>query len=45
VNMLALEFMRNAFLTGGCIALAAKFRVERPELWFEDWGGEPNPAR
>jgi zinc/manganese transport system permease protein len=23
VNMLALEFMRNAFLTGGCIALAA----------------------
>lgn len=28
----------------GCIALAAKFRVERPELWFEDWGGGPNPA-
>jgi zinc/manganese transport system permease protein len=23
VNMLALEFMRNAFITGGCIALAA----------------------
>ena len=23
----------------GCIALAAKFRVERPELWLEDWGG------
>jgi creatinine deaminase len=28
----------------GCIALAAKFRVERPELWLEDWGGGPNPA-
>jgi creatinine deaminase len=28
----------------GCIALAAKFRVERPELWTEDWGGGPNPA-
>jgi cytosine deaminase len=28
----------------GCIALAAKFRVERPELWLEDWGGEPDPA-
>ena len=29
----------------GCIALAAKFRVERPELWAEDWGGGPDPAR
>ncbi len=28
----------------GCIALAAKFRAERPELWTEDWGGGPNPA-
>ena len=28
----------------GCIALAAKFRGERPELWTEDWGGGPNPA-
>jgi hypothetical protein len=28
----------------GCIALAAKFRAERPELWLEDWGGGPNPA-
>jgi creatinine deaminase len=28
----------------GCIALAAKFRVERPELWLEDWGGGPDPA-
>ena len=28
----------------GCIALAARFRVERPELWTEDWGGGPNPA-
>lgn len=22
-----------------CIALAAKFRTEKPELWREDWGG------
>ena len=29
----------------GCTALAAKFRSERPELWLEDWGGGPNPAR
>jgi cytosine deaminase len=28
----------------GCVALAAKFRVERPELWLEDWGGGPNPV-
>ena len=28
----------------GCIALTAKFRVERPELWLEDWGGGINPA-
>ncbi len=28
----------------GCIALTAKFRAERPELWTEDWGGGPNPA-
>ena len=28
----------------GCIALAARFRVERPELWTEDWGGGPNPT-
>jgi creatinine deaminase len=28
----------------GCIALAATFRVERPELWTEDWGGGPNPS-
>ena len=27
-----------------CIALAAKFRAERPELWTEDWGGGANPA-
>jgi creatinine deaminase len=27
-----------------CIALAARFRAERPELWLEDWGGGPNPA-
>ncbi len=25
-----------------CIALCAKFRKEKPELWFEDWGGGPN---
>ena len=29
----------------GCIALAARFRVEQPELWAEDWGGGPDPAR
>ena len=23
-----------------CIALVAKFREERPDLWIEDWGGE-----
>jgi cytosine/creatinine deaminase len=22
-----------------CIALVERFRVERPELWLEDWGG------
>ena len=27
-----------------CIALARRFRSERPELWLEDWGGGPNPA-
>jgi cytosine deaminase len=26
-----------------CIALVARFRVEKPELWLEDWGGGPNP--
>jgi cytosine deaminase len=26
-----------------CIALAARFRRERPEQWLEDWGGGPNP--
>jgi cytosine/creatinine deaminase len=26
-----------------CIALCAKFRQEKPELWQEDWGGGPNP--
>jgi creatinine deaminase len=25
-----------------CIALAARFRRERPEQWLEDWGGGPN---
>jgi creatinine deaminase len=33
----------NSAAARGCIALAAKFRVERPELWTEDWGGGPNP--
>ena len=28
----------------GCIAIAAKFRAERPKEWLEDWGGGPNPA-
>lgn len=27
-----------------CIALAARFREEKPELWLEDWGGGPNPG-
>ncbi|TAL27553.1 MAG: nucleoside deaminase [Alphaproteobacteria bacterium] len=27
-----------------CIALCAKFRREKPELWLEDWGGGPNPT-
>ncbi len=26
-----------------CVALVAKFRAEKPELWLEDWGGGPNP--
>lgn len=26
-----------------CIALCARFRDEKPELWLEDWGGGPNP--
>jgi cytosine/creatinine deaminase len=26
-----------------CIALAARFRSEKPEQWLEDWGGGPNP--
>ena len=26
-----------------CIALARRFRREKPELWLEDWGGGPNP--
>jgi creatinine deaminase len=27
-----------------CIALVARFRREKPELWLEDWGGGANPA-
>jgi cytosine/creatinine deaminase len=26
-----------------CIALATRFRNEKPEQWLEDWGGGPNP--
>lgn len=26
-----------------CVALAARFRKEKPEQWLEDWGGGPNP--
>ena len=26
-----------------CIALATRFRRERPDQWLEDWGGGPNP--
>ncbi len=25
-----------------CVALVAKFRDEKPDLWLEDWGGGPN---
>ena len=28
----------------GCIALGARARRERSDLWLEDWGGGPNPA-
>jgi len=28
----------------GCIALGARARRERPDLWLEDWGGGPNPS-
>ena len=27
-----------------CVELVAKFRVEKPAQWMEDWGGGPNPA-
>lgn len=26
-----------------CIALCARFKTEKPDLWMEDWGGGPNP--
>ena len=26
-----------------CIDLTARFRVEKPAQWLEDWGGGPNP--
>ena len=26
-----------------CTDLAARFRIENPEQWLEDWGGGPNP--
>lgn len=26
-----------------CIALATRFRREKPDQWLEDWGGGPNP--
>jgi|SRR4051794_10024487 creatinine deaminase len=28
----------------GCVALGARARRERPDLWLEDWGGGPNPS-
>jgi len=43
VEVTVLDPARSA-AAQGCIALTAKFRVERPELWLEDWGGGPNPA-
>lgn len=27
-----------------CIALVARFKEEKPDLWLEDWGGGPNPS-
>ena len=27
-----------------CVALAARFRREKPDQWLEDWGGGPNPS-
>jgi cytosine/creatinine deaminase len=27
-----------------CVALASRFREEKPSIWLEDWGGGPNPA-
>jgi cytosine/creatinine deaminase len=33
----------NSAAARACVALAAQFRVERPDLWTEDWGGGPNP--
>jgi len=29
----------------GCVALSARFRAERPDLWLEDWGGGPSAPR
>src|SRR5262245_18071256 len=26
-----------------CVALCAKFRQEKPDLWMDDWGCVPNP--
>jgi creatinine deaminase len=26
-----------------CVALASRFRIDKPEQWWEDWGGGPNP--
>ncbi len=28
-----------------CVALVAKFRAEKPDLWMEDWGGAPAAAK
>ena len=32
----------NSAAAKDCIALCAKFRKEKPELWLEDWGGGAN---
>lgn len=28
-----------------CVKLAAAFRLEKPDLWLEDWGGGPKPVQ
>ncbi len=43
VEVVVMDPQRSA-AASRCVALAARFRREKPELWLEDWGGGPNPA-